>query len=106
MLKRQGRLTILSDNGRYCRALCATLGALRDPTGATARAALVNEDIRLLDGAEAPYHEMVSGVRLYYGTPGPDCGHLVTQTSYFDRLWEYRQGEATERFYIFMKKAM
>jgi hypothetical protein len=45
-------------------------------------------------------------VRLYYGTPGPDCGHLVTQTSYFDRLWEYRQGEATERFYIFMKKAM
>ena len=79
---------------------------MRDPTGATARAALVNEDLRLHDGAEVPHHEMVSGVRLYYGTPGPDCGHLVTQTSYFDRLWEYRQGEATERFYIFMKKAV
>ena len=28
VLAADGKLTILSDNGRYCRALCATLGAL------------------------------------------------------------------------------
>ena len=116
VLRRDGRLTILSDNGRYCRSLCATLGQLREhgSPGREPREGarlFACEDLRGAsgegegEGAGPPSYELVSGVRLYHGTPGSECGHTVSASSYFDRLWEYRQGEATERFFLALRRA-
>jgi hypothetical protein len=101
VLLHDGHLTITSDNGRYCRALCATLGALRRGAGGADGALLFTSErlhgARELSGAphgghaDGPTYEMVSGVRLYHGMPGSECGHLQATSSYFDRLWEYRQ---------------
>ena len=101
-LKTDGRLTLLSDNGRYCRALCATLGALRAPTGpaGTSRAPL----LFACEEEHTASFETVCGLRLYHGVPGSECGHLQAETSYFDRLWEYRQGNETERFFLALKR--
>ena len=51
-----------------------------------------------------PRFELVGPVHLYLGTPGPECGHLRSEQSYFDRFWEYRQGEDTERFYMLLRR--
>ena len=109
----EGRLTIFSDNGRYCRALCATLGALRATGGGDGSALLFeSEELRRKEepssgvgGRRPPSYETVSGVRLYHGVPGTECGHLQAEQSYFDRLWDYRQGDETERFYMAMRRA-
>ena len=60
--------------------------------------------LRHASGARRSY-ETISGVHLYYGVPDSQCGHLQSEQSYFDRLWDYRQGEETERFYMAMRRA-
>lgn len=102
VLRPGGHLTIFSDNGRYCRALAATLGALRSDDGAPL---LVSQRLNGTPGStgDAPRFEEVNGVRLYYGVPGRECGHLQSEMSYFDRLWEYRQGDETQRFYMHLQ---
>lgn len=39
------------------------------------------------------------GVKLFEGTPGPECGHLSTDSSsYFDRMW--KEGDKHKRYYF------
>jgi pentatricopeptide repeat protein len=101
VLRPHGMLTILSDNGRYSRTLAATLGRLRGAaTGSAAPVPLmVSEEL-----PDVAQYEEIEGVRLYHGVPGRECGHLQSESSYFDRLWEYRQGEETERFYMLLRR--
>ena len=99
-----GKLTIFSDNGRYCRALAALLGKLTSPSaaGSKPQPLLVSEELG--GGSSAPSFELIGRVKLYLGVPGVECGHLQSESSYFDRLWEYRQGEETERFYMVLHR--
>ena len=99
-----GHLTIFSDNGRYCRALAGAFGKLR---AANSGRALLFASVDVHSSADSggePTFERIGEVKLYYGVPGAECGHLQTESSYFDRLWEYRQGEATERFFMHLRR--
>ena len=98
-----GMLTILSDNGRYARVLATTLGSLRCGGGGDDAAPLLASVS--LGGGGAEHYEDVGGVRLYHGVPTAECGHGQVESSYFDRLWEYRQGAETERFYLVVRRA-
>ena len=95
VLEPGGHLTIFSDNGRYCRVLAATLDQLL----AGGAPLFASQTL-----AHVSSYEQIGSVRLYHGVPGPECGHLKHETSYFDRMWEYRQGEETERFYMFLRR--
>ena len=88
-----GRITILSDNEGYCRALAATAAALRD--GETRL--LVSERI---GGAERL--AVIDGVHVYKGQPGAAAGHAVEAASYFDRFWEH--GSHRERWYLVLRR--
>lgn len=41
-------------------------------------------------------------IELWRGTPGPEAGHVVNSSSYFDRLWE--NGNKTDRWFLYLKK--
>ena len=98
VLAPRGHVTIFSDNGRYCRSLAAMLGTARTTETSSE---LLFTSVELDD---APHFEQIGRVRLYHGVPGPECGHLCSEQSYFDRFWEYRQGEDTERFYMLLRR--
>jgi len=44
----------------------------------------------------------LAGVKIFKGLPGPECGHSVAASSYFDRLWD--NGKHTRRHFLFLKK--
>jgi hypothetical protein len=51
--------------------------------------------------------DAVSGVKLYEGEPGRECGHSVRASSYFDRLWKRgisKHSEVDARFYLCLAK--
>ena len=114
VLQPGGRLTILSDNERYVRSLAATVGALRAEGGGGegcggggeggggggAGAPPLLHSVALRDAARA---EMVGGVHVYAGMPGPEAGHAVLAQSYFDRFWEH--GQHTGRHYLVVARA-
>jgi tRNA G46 methylase TrmB len=85
----RGSLTVLSDNLRYLQVLARTLNAIRELQSAEA-----------VEGAEV--HEAVGAVRVFKGLPGPECGHSVAASSYFDRLWD--NGKHTRRHFLFLRK--
>jgi len=93
ILKSKGRLTIFSDNYLYCQSLAASLGQLSKGGKSLYKS---NDKASITSGDGG--HELHNGVRLYYGIPGPDSGHAVNVTSYFDRFWE--RGQHTERYFI------
>ena len=103
VLEPGGHLTIFSDNGRYCRALAKTLGALRADGAASGPLLLTSVDVAR-DPSASTHDEAIGSVKLYAGVPGAECGHLQHETSYFDRLWEYRQGEETERWFMHLQR--
>ena len=103
VLVADGYLTIFSDNGRYCRALAVAFGKLR-AKGSAGSPLFSSVDVPTNGGGSTPQFEKIGAVKLYYGVPGHECGHVQTESSYFDRLWEYRQGEATERFYMHLRR--
>mmetsp|Transcript_38751 Transcript_38751/g.77175 ORF Transcript_38751/g.77175 Transcript_38751/m.77175 type:complete len:923 (-) Transcript_38751:50-2818(-) len=43
-------------------------------------------------------------VDLWRGEPGPEIGHVVQASSYFDRMWDL--GQKKRRWFIYVKKAM
>ena len=88
-----GRITILSDNEGYCRALAATAAALRDGESRL----LVSERI---GGAERL--AVIDGVHVYKGQPGAAAGHAVEAASYFDRFWEH--GSHRARWYLVLRR--
>lgn len=99
----RGRLTIFSDNGRYCRTLAASVGGLR-----------CKDERRLFVCPSLPersslVREYAEGITIYHGVPGPEAGHLCYEQSYFDRFWEARgqSGDqaGTWRFFILLEKA-
>ena len=46
--------------------------------------------------------ELIEGVALHHGTPGPSEGHLSKEQSYFDRFWELR-GDG-ERYFMVLNR--
>lgn len=44
----------------------------------------------------------VSGLTLYRGKPGPESGHVVDASSYFDRLWQ--RGQQPNRYFLSLRK--
>lgn len=51
--------------------------------------------------------DAVSGVKVYEGEPGKECGHSVRASSYFDRLWKRgisKHSEVEARFYLCLAK--
>jgi len=95
ILVASGRITVFSDNGRYCQSLARTVAALRD-TSSGAR--LLKSEVV----PECTSFERVEGVHVYHGTPGRRCGHLVSEQSYFDRFWN--AGQHSERFFLMLVK--
>ena len=98
LLEPCGRLTIFSDNWRYSRALASMVGCLQGSAGAPKLFASVDLDAHNLT------FEYIDDIKLYHGIPGPECGHSRHEQSYFDRFWEYRQGEDTERFFLLLAR--
>lgn len=106
-----GRLTIFSDNHRYCSSLARMVaGMRRDAARAAAAAAGAPADA----GADSPGHfasvdlpsrhsERIDGVHIYHGTPGAAGGFVVDEPSYFDRFWEH--GQHVDRFFLLLVKA-
>lgn len=86
-----GKLTILSDNGRYCQQLAGTVASIRQ-SGAPAFGQMdVQGDF-----------EDIDGVRLHRGLPGKDAGHVADVRSRFDQRWA--QEHRTDRFFMALVK--
>uniref|UniRef100_A0A7S4F6X9 tRNA (guanine(46)-N(7))-methyltransferase n=2 Tax=Chrysotila carterae TaxID=13221 RepID=A0A7S4F6X9_CHRCT len=128
-LTHAGRITIFSDNRRYCQSLARSIGSLRKErldhekvlvsedtsikmttataTTATANAATSGSQktprlFRSVDmSTQMPFEEF-AGVRVYLGVPGREGGHLVNETSYFDRFWEH--GQHVERCFLLLSR--
>jgi len=93
-----GRLTIFSDNERYCRTLAANLGKLRNSSGVELFRSLAGPSA---DGVEDT--EDIAGVHLHRGVPGKQFGHAVNVSTRFDRQWE--QNQRTDRFFIAVQRS-
>ena len=96
VLREGGRLTILSDNERYCRTLAKSIGSLKGPAEPYLFSSVE------LEGAPGSYEQM-GRARLYHGVPGPESGHLVHATSFFDRFWMH--GHHEERYFMLFERA-
>ena len=46
--------------------------------------------------------EALTGFHLYVGVPGKECGHIVSASSYFDRLWAKEQN--VDRYFMCLSK--
>ena len=55
-----------------------------------------------VDSGTVNVHQIVEGIPLRCGLPGPECGHCVEAESYFDRLWQH--GNHKKRFFLFVRK--
>jgi len=91
VLVAKGSLTILSDNLKYLQVLAQTFARIDGFQSA-----------KKLDGVEI--HEDIQGVKVFKGLPGPECGHSVLASSYFDRLWD--NGKHTRRHFLFLRKSI
>jgi tRNA G46 methylase TrmB len=105
-LARHGRLTIFSDNLRYCRSLAASVGGLRSKRGAPIFASVKLQDAQ---HAEDGFEE-VAGIRLQYGAPGKTGGHEVDAPSYFERFFDARPDweggkHVLERCFLLLERA-
>ena len=106
VLVSSGKLVIFSDNRKYLRLLAEKLSVLpmqcRDDSQKDT-CKFVN-----VDGVKASaFEEIVSKgsenmIKLYSGTPGPDCGYIVNVSSFFDRFWQ--NGEYLDRAFLVVQK--
>ena len=62
----------------------------------------VSAEVKATEQGGSTSQEFEGGVRLYDGIPGPDEGHAVNVTSYFDRFWEH--GNHTDRVFFVLAK--
>lgn len=88
-----GMLTIVTDNRWYAMLLLKIVAALNN-AGVRFKSKKLSEGSRV---------HSEGGVHLYQGSPGPECGHVVKASSYFDRLWQKginRHAETTNRFFL------
>ena len=91
-------MTIYSDNLGYCKVLSETLR-----TGGLFNSCDLPCPEEKKNTPEGRWiHEKTKGFTLYGGYPGPDGGHVVMQTSYFDRFWD--KGQKSRRYFIFVEK--
>ncbi|EOD27617.1 hypothetical protein EMIHUDRAFT_235476 [Emiliania huxleyi CCMP1516] len=90
-LRPSGRLTIFSDNHRYCCSLARLLGEMRRGAAAAGDAGRCFASVPL------------EGIRIFHGSPGAEGGFLVDEQSYFDRFWEH--GQHADRFFLLLEKA-
>mmetsp|Transcript_34834 Transcript_34834/g.90988 ORF Transcript_34834/g.90988 Transcript_34834/m.90988 type:complete len:159 (+) Transcript_34834:128-604(+) len=87
VLQDEGVMCVFSDAQKYMQQLAQSLGKIKKKKKA---------NIITLD-TDHP-HEDFGGIRLYEGLPPQGCGHVVNETSYFDRFWEH--GKRVRRFYL------
>ncbi len=92
----RGRLTIFSDNHRYCCTIARAIGAMRRESTRSGSGHFTSE--HLSDHS----CEKIDGVHIYHGTPGLAGGFVVDQQSYFDRFWEH--GQHVDRFFLLLEK--
>lgn len=90
-----GRITILSDEYKYCRLLARTVSALNHEKTTMFEPALGLRG----RGRAKDCFEDIEGIRLYHGVPGKRSGHVVSSSSYFDRLWDTK-----ERYFLVLVK--
>ena len=107
-----GTITIVSDNLPYIKSIAMEIAAFT-------RKSLRNWDIHSV-GFESiltkssyestlEYTTDVTDIGqdlkrivLWRGVPGPQVGHMVNASSYFDRLWE--NGNRNDRWFLYLKK--
>lgn len=106
-----GRLTIFSDNHRYCCSLARMIGDMRrrkpacptslhkcsSPNGTSSSFPhFISVDLPSM------HREVIDRIHIYHGLPGPAGGFLVDEQSYFDRFWEH--GQHVDRFFMVLAK--
>jgi len=99
----EGRLTLVTDNLWYGQLLLQIVAHLhREEKGdeKTKYFGSVPLDISASSGRRV--QEQCSGFKLYVGAPGLECGHIVSASSYFDRLWA--KEKVTERYFLCLNK--
>jgi len=85
VLRKRGTLCIVTDNSWYARLLLNTCVSL------VQRGLFTAVDLPTGKQAKREVEEEKSGVRLFVGEAGRDCGHSNSgeeSSSYFDRLWK------------------
>lgn len=93
-LRAAGTLTLVTDNLPYARTLAGSAAA----AGFADATAAAPVGIRHEDPVRAETTGEAGAVRLFEGLPGPEHGHGVGGSSYFDRLW--KEGDKVKRYYF------
>ena len=91
-----GTVTLVTDNLAYGKSLaetCAQVGL--NSITLTSKKGRLTFDQPIISTAE---NDSGGAVLLYEGEAGPECGHHVVSSSYFDRLW--KGGSKTRRFFF------
>ena len=94
ILKYGGFLTILTDNRWYGLYILRSLGSFSSAIQLRSMAVPASSNTSIIDTA-GEFH-------LYSGLPNESIGHVVTASSYFDRLW--KRSAQSERFFLVLEK--
>ena len=133
VLAKDGTLTILTDNLPYAQSLARTVADLARTTSSTSSTSADSSSRSLcafmcaapvepgqtsfvdstlqesipLQALSQPSQQSPAAapaVRVWRGSPGPEAGHVVPASSYFDRMWTL--GQKKRRWFIFLKKVL
>ena len=102
-LKKKGTMCILSDNVRYAITVARTIAQLTFDGLEGGKKCFKKATVETgVHSGTVNVHQIVEGIPLHCGLPGPECGHRVEAESYFDRLWQH--GNHKKRFFLFVRK--
>ena len=90
VLRPGGTFTIVTDNAWYADLLLDSMaahGAWAAVPGALEAATAAATAAAAQSGASRTLRRSVGGLQLIVAPPGEWCGHVVSSSSYFDRLW-------------------
>jgi hypothetical protein len=101
-----GTFTIVTDNLWYGKFLMRSVAALQMANqGNGSQSAFQLRSLSLSEcakGDDWKIQDSDGNVTLFVGRPGPNAGHVVDASSYFDRLW--KRGKLVERFFLVLRK--
>jgi len=102
-----GKLTLVTDNQWYGGLLLQIVAGLTEKDDSSAdevklKAKRSFGSIALDVSSGRRIEQEQGGFRLYVGAPGKECGHTVSASSYFDRLWAKEQ--STDRYFLALTK--
>ena len=113
ILKSNGTITIVSDNLLYIKSICLQLSQLKHKLFYSKNTKNIDSN-RILEETyefnhnnenennESENNESNNRIELWRGNPDMDVGHIVSSSSYFDRLWD--NGQKSKRWLVYLMK--